>query len=148
MALLVSLDPSSLGVGGIIGALVGALLNHWFAKWRSKKDRIAYASKELRVAFADELSKLKNTSDNAYDILKTAYEKHDKAVSEFSNHLGCVAKRRFLNVRETYRCHPQNPGVPFLEQYSKHLGDVHLATQNRGLAVERISRLLSFAKHT
>ncbi len=148
VAFIARLDPSSLGIGGIVGALVGALLNHWLAKSRGKNDRLASASKALRTAFTDELSKLKNSSDNAYDILEAAYQKHEMAVSEFASHLGGNKKRKFLSAWELYRSHPENCGEPFLEQYSKYLGDVNLAAKNRCLAVERITRLLSFAKHT
>lgn len=148
VAFFMGLDLASLGIGGLAGAFLSGLFNHWLAKSRGKKDRMASASRELRAAFTDELSKLANAPDNAFDILRDAYPKHEKAVSEFTHFLSSSAKRRFLEAWDTYRCHPKNPGVPFLEQYSKHLGDVNLAARNRALAIERINRVLAFAEHT
>ena len=148
VAFFMNLDWTSLGIGGLVGALLLSVFNHWLAKSRSKKDRMASTSRDLRAAFADELSKLGNAPDNAFDILKDAYSKHEKAGLEFAHFLPCSAKQRFLQAWETYRCHPKNPGVPFLEQYSKHLGDVSLAARNRALAIERINRVVSFAEHT
>lgn len=65
VAFFMSLDLTSLGIGSLIGAFLSGLFNHWLAKSRGKKDRMASASRELRAAFADELSKLDNAPDNA-----------------------------------------------------------------------------------
>lgn len=148
MAFFMGLDLASLGIGGLAGAFLSGLFNHWLAKSRGKKNRMVSASRELRAAFADELSKLANVPDNAFDILRDAYPKHEKAVSEFAHFLSPSARQSFLGAWETYRCHPRNLGGPFLEQYSKHLGDVNLAARNKTLAIERINQVLAFAEHT
>lgn len=142
------IDLKSFGIGGVVGALIGALLNHWLSKSRGKHERFISASKVFRNAFSEELSKLMNSDEDPVTILQPAYLRHTAAVSEFSIYLDSGNKRKFTEAWNVYAFHPQNIEVPFLEQYSKYLGDVHAAKQNRQLAVNRLDNLIAYAKHT
>lgn len=146
MNFLSTLDLQSLGIGGFAGAIIGAFLNHWLSKLRSKHERVISASKEFRNAFYDELSKLIDSDEDPVSILQPAYSKHKAAVDEFLIYLGSCHKRKLLELWNAYAFHPQNIGIPFLEQYSKHSGDVNTAKINRRLAIKRLQNLIAYAK--
>ena len=142
----------SFSVGALFGILITALVNHYLAKSRTKENSLYQAKLEagikLNEAFADALVALNPSvceNEDVYDLLKNSFESHLKAVTRFRGYLKEKEKSAFDKAWHEYYCQDEKSDMPFLEQYSSHIGSHSLYKKNCSLAVERINKILSFA---
>ena len=136
-------------VGAIVGAVIGILGTYIGAIKIQRKNWFQVAGKELRQAFLPELIALDPSSQKAIDpfeILRSAFKKHQGTVNEFEFFLPIEKRKDFREAWRAYYQSENGPNHPFLEQYSCHLGDVKKAQETRTLAMERIGRILEFTE--
>lgn len=102
-------------------AMLDAFFNHFLTSRRSKRERFHEASKSFSDAFIEEIQLLNQGSRDAYYILQSGFEKHEKAMLEFRRYLEGRGLREFDEAwREHYtgrnemrrisrRCQWENP---------------------------------------
>ena len=101
------------------------------------------------MAFNKELAILKafRGEDDPCAILEAAFDTHLAAIIEFRSLLKESDKECFDKAWNEYYYHDGDERMPpFLEQYSKNRGSTGLAEENRKLAIQRIEKILSFAR--
>jgi len=143
-------------VGTLLGASIGAIItilgSFRVAKWQDRRK----ACDDFYMAFDEEIGLLQtgisttgwspNEQKTAYDILFNAAAKHDRAIRHFRRHI--KRKRDFDNTWGEYRCKESKQAIeddPFV-CYASKPGDFETETKKRQLALERIDKLLKFAK--
>lgn len=149
-------DLSSLGVGAVVGALVGALATHYLTRSRSAEDRrfatFNSAAHAFREAFSTELAALESLSREklAFDILDQALPKHEAAVSVFRRSLSerelALFEAAWLDYLHPWGWpqHPEEKKMRLIEYFSDHGGKAE--EEARKSAVKNIERLLRFSE--
>ena len=129
----------------LVAACIGATI-----LWRiHMRNSLRSAATSFRAAFSDTMSQLRNNhTTDVSAILETCFSAHESAVLEFRVYLSKLESKSFMEAWHNYYCHDGNPSIPFLEQYSKHLGSIEFAKTNRKRAIQRIEHLLTYAKQT
>ena len=142
----------SVSAGALLGILIGAYINHLLAKSRSREDikhqNFIKASADLREAFATELVSLSphNVEEvDAYTFLEAAFAKHQKAITLFRPYLDTTKQKEFDMAWYEYYCQDGDQNIPFLEQYSSHIGSHSNYLESCKQAVARINKILSFS---
>jgi hypothetical protein len=148
LSFIKSLDFSSLGIGSLLGVLIGGLLGHRLALRRDRTSRLTAASQNFRLVFEPALVSLQATNEDPCRILYNFYPQMRAAVEEFERFLPASRRMKLRRAWIQFASHPAIPDAPHFEQYSKYLGSVSLASQNRILAIERLKRLLFMATYT
>lgn len=147
----------------VLGALLMAYFVHRWNAGRERTARLAAASKEFRVAFADELAVLVSNREPYFDIqnfLLTAYDaKHRAAIALFEGFVPVADRMRFQAAWQEYHSGQRAGGEPldmfdmgspykeamFIEYSGAPFS--HPTMGARELAIHRIRVLLAFAKH-
>jgi hypothetical protein len=139
---------------GLIGSFLGALFAHIFAERRRKNDEFNKAAANFRAAFIPEVTFLRHnakiddapSADNLCEFLRAGYVKrHLIAFETFNIYLSSNRRNEFQKAWEEY-CHYDvegEPNTPFFEQYFEKTWE---GQPTKELALERIKRLLSFAR--
>ena len=144
------MDTAIVGVlATILGALLGAWITYRFSLELAKRHLFNQAAIQFRTSFVDELTKLTTSSDEPYDILKSAETKHVAAGFAFRWILPQKEQEQFDQIWKRFYCADQDPRMPYLEKYSKHLSDEQSGIpkgKRRQAAIERIEAILKFAK--
>ena len=142
----------SFSIGALFGILITALVNHFLAKSRERENSLYQAILEagikLNEAFADALVSLSPhviENEDPYYILKNSFENHLKAVTRFRSYLKESEKSDFDKAWYEYYCKDGDKNLPFIEQYSSHIGSHDLYKKNCSIAVDRINKILSYA---
>ena len=136
-------------IGTISGAIIGALITYFALTWIAKRQEFNRAAAIFRSAFIEEQRLLDphSTADrvgkSTYDILESAINRHEIAMIRFRPYLRDSERIAFARAWEAY-CYHEQTDRPFLEQYfDKNLKEKE---EKRKLALERIEKLLEFAK--
>lgn len=126
--------------------LLGTFIAHLLSKSRGREEKRKQAAKIFINQFIDELDLLRSRIDygDTYDILEPAAQKHKRAVVVFRQYLGARERSALDKAWQEYYEHPQQSGIPFLEQYFNG-GSLDKRKINRKVAIERIEKLLGFA---
>jgi hypothetical protein len=139
-------------LGALFGILVTAIINHLLAKSRDRENSKSHsrhlAGIRLHETFADALNALDPhiaDREDAYTVISRSFKEHSKAIKLFRLHLSGKEKQNFDRAWAEYYCF-EDENIPFLEQYSSHIGSHELYLENCELARKRIERILSFAK--
>ena len=133
----------------ILGVLLGAYVTYYFSLELTKRQLFNQAATRLRAAFTDELTKLTTTLDDPHDILKNAATKHVAAGFEFRWVLTEKDVERFDQAWQKYYCAEQDPRLPYLEKYSKHLSKEQSGIpkqERKRVAVDRIEAIIKLAQ--
>ncbi len=133
----------------ILGVLVGGWITYRFALDLAKRQVFNQAATLFRASFTDELTQLATTSDDPHDILSAAQAKHVAAGFDFRWVLTERDRERFDSAWQKYYCADQDPRLPYLEKYSKHLSDEQAGIpkqERRKAATDRIEALLTLAE--
>jgi hypothetical protein len=89
-------------------------------------------------------------SNDLSEFLSAAYiHRHLKAFEAFRGYL-CPEDRTGIDKAwQEYCCHPDNPHVPFFEQYSWMVANKgkDYEKELKTMAFERIEKILDFSKH-
>jgi uncharacterized protein YozE (UPF0346 family) len=102
-----------------------------------------HAAERLFEAFKEEVQDLSLGTKDAYEILKRAFPKHEKAYTQFRSYLNGKVLQKFDEAWREYSCGgEENSTPPSLDQYIAG-GDQTLARERRQLALRRILRFLS-----
>lgn len=142
----------SFSLGALFGILLTVILNHFLAKSRDKENSQSQARRvagiQLQESFADALNAVDPhiaDEEDAYAVLSRSFKDHSKAIRLFRPHLPEKEREEFDKAWKEYYCF-EDEEIPFLEQYSSHIGSHELYLENCRLARERIERILSFAE--
>ena len=123
-------------------ALAGALIGGAVALLIRAHTTFTAASREFRATFADTLARLRNTREDAFDILNRDFQRHELAVLEFARHL-TFRRKRFMAAWKQYTQGDQPRR--FLERYSGKGHGVERTAELRALAIRQLESLLAFA---
>ena len=142
-------------VSASIGAVIGYFLQRCLIRYQIDRDIEIRAGFDFYMAFDTEIGLLEAaiTSDTwnpiykttAYDIIKEASIKHEKAIRIFRHHLNCKHHPAFDEAWKQYRCIEAQEAVgdPFL-CYASKTGIPDDEKTKRQLAICNIENLLSF----
>ena len=121
----------------ILGVLLGVLITYYFSIRLMKRQEFNQAAKEFRIAFSEELTKLRLDCPRTsiYDIIFHARNKHGQAYDIFSGYFGECDLKRFHQAWSAY--YVLTPTDPNKEQ-DKDEDIIFL--------VDKIKELLDFAK--
>lgn len=148
-----------LSLASLASLLIGIILTHFLTKQRSQHDRRASrfnaASEELRKAFESEIAALRSNAPavpgSAYDLLKEAFPKHERAIYCFRNMLDTKQQDRYDAAWKQY-FYPEgvNIIVPELEvrtyMLAQYIGiNDEEEVEKRQSAIERLEAIMSFA---
>lgn len=139
----------------LLGTVVGGILGYVLSVAQARQIARSSASLALRDAFKNELlaldQSLATTTSDVPQLLQSAFDRHRKAVFEFSWHLSQKEKPRFERVWQEYYTHPSlvgRDGIPWFEQYSTR-GKGHKEVREvKELAASRINKILDFTQET
>jgi hypothetical protein len=130
---------------GIVGTLLGALVNHILSFDRSRRDAKRFAGLKLRESFAPELARLQTQQNfllpESSDLLERAFEKHHMAVNEFRFFLAGDELDSFTKAWEEYYKDPTGSDKPYFSQY------MALSKEDIQKAIDRIKAILEFTKN-
>jgi hypothetical protein len=134
-----------LAVAAPFVAIGAVFLAYFLAKKSRREERFTRACEDFISAFEDEFRQLRFGAEDPHIILASASDKHISAVMRFKRFL----KGRQLSAfdkawREYYYYEDSN--MAGLERYSAKGVGYEEKKKRRELALERISRLISFAK--
>lgn len=136
-------------VGGSI-AIFGVYLGSRFAISRDRRESFNRAAKKFRDAFWDEIQVLdrrylvdRASAPSTAEMLWNAVGKHQAAIASFRPYLNWYEKIAFDKAWEAY-CNGGSNIHHFAEKYPPD--GLHRDKQYSQKALERIYRLLSFAK--
>jgi len=130
---------------GILGTLLGSIINHFLSKDISRRNNFNQAAKEFIAAFQKELTRLRLDSTTTYDIIKPALIKHGEAYSIFRRYLEGCARERFIHAWKIY--YISTPPCPDEKKTDKE--DSIFSQEyvdERKAIIEKIEDLLDFAK--
>ena len=102
------------------------------------------ASEKLISSFIDAVQDLSQGKGDAYELLKEAFPRHEKAYLEFRPRLRGRSLKHFDEAWKDYYCSGNGNLTPFRNRYFAGGNDL-LAKEKRQLALQRIKRILSFA---
>lgn len=146
------LSIGSFSLGALFGILITAILNHFLAKSRDKQNGQSQARRlagfQLQESFADALNAVDPhvaEEEDACAVFSRSFKEHSKAIKLFRPHLSKKEREEFDKAWKEYYCY-EDEEIPFLEQYSSHIGSHELYLKNCRLARERIERILSFSE--
>ncbi len=101
-----------------------------------------HAAERLFEAFKEEIQDLSLGTKDAYQILKQAFPKHERAYTQFRPYVKGKVLRKFDEAWREYSYGRGENFSPSLEQYFAG-GDQTLAQEKRKLALQKILRFLS-----
>jgi hypothetical protein len=101
-----------------------------------------HAAERLFEAFKEEIQDLSLGPKDAYQILKQAFPKHEKAYNQFRPYVKGAGLRRYDEAWREYSCGREENSLPFLEQYFAG-EDQNLARERRQLALRKALRFLA-----
>ncbi len=156
-----SLSPYELVLiaGGF--AILGAIIGGWIGLRNALRlYHIAEFNKatiEFKNAFLPEITFLRHNanigdlgnSSDLGELLQFGYiNRHLRAFEIFRGNLSSNVRKSIDQAWQEYCCHPDNPNVPFFEQYSwKAIGKGKSSEEElKRLALNRIKKILGFAK--
>jgi hypothetical protein len=121
----------------------------FFAIYRSARRQKTHpqmrASEKLITSFIDAVQDLSQGKGDAYELLKEAFPGHEKAYLEFRSRLRGHRRKQFDAAWKEYYYSGNGTSPSFRDQYFA-AGDAFLAKEKRKVALQRIKRILSFAK--
>ena len=147
-----------LSLASLVSLLIGTFLTHILTKQRSHHDRRAErfnaASEELRKAFESEIAVLRSNAPvepgSAYDLLKEAFPKHERAIYGFRNVLDTKQQNRYDAAWKQY-FYPEGVNIilPELEvrtyMLAQYIGiNDEEEAEKRQSAIKRIEAIMSF----
>jgi hypothetical protein len=144
----------SLFIGSIL-TLLGATIAHIFSERRDRRNDLNKAANEFRNAFLPEVIFLKHnakinggSSSDLGEFLGAAYIRQLKALMLFKTYLSTKDEISIDKAWQEYCYHPDNPNIPFFEQYSWKVANKGKGyeKQLKALALNRIEKILKFAK--
>jgi hypothetical protein len=103
------------------------------------------AGEKFSEFFREEIKNLSQPKGDAYELLKFAFFKEEKAYLEFRARLKGKPLRQFDEAWKEYYCRDKKDPYPFPEQYFA-AGDPAMAEEKRHLALRRIKKLLFLAR--
>ena len=112
---------------------------------KNRRKTFHLAAKNFREAFTDEINDLSQGEGDAFEFLRTALPKQEKAYLQFRTYLKGRALRQFDEAWNEYYGDGGGNSHFFPHQYSA-LGTTVLAKEKRTLALRRIQNLFSFAR--
>ena len=125
------------------------LLLLFFAIYRSARREKTHprmrAAQKFITSFIDAVQDLSQGKGDAYELLKETFPKHEKAYLDFRSRMKGRSRKLFDEAWKDYYCSGNGNPIPFRDQYFAG-GDELLAKEKRQLALQRIKRILSFAK--
>ena len=127
----------------IVGGLLGALINHYFSKFRSKQERFHGAASEFRAAFVDYIQAIRHSAPTdefgmGYSGMReihtnTVEQAHEKAKIRFESFLDKSDLPGFNAAWEKYR------------QWPEHFKDKDSQYNTRDAILHNIAILLDYA---
>lgn len=137
--------------------LLGILITHRLALWRSRRDMFIAAANAFRDAFIPAITRLETETSNHRCILNEEFRSHEKAAIAFRLHLGSslASFNKAWSAYEAYAIEQTN--VPLLAllgtevddlnfaKYPAHIKEVSDRRKNECLAY--FNALLEFTKH-
>ena len=139
---------------GIVGSFIGACFTHFFSERRRRAEIFEKTATDFWAAFLPEFLYLKHdvrteslgTNTNLFEILSNAYV--SRHLGAFETFRGCLPSGKQGKFDEAWKdyCHYDvegEPSSPFFEQY---LEETWEGQSTRDLAMERIEKLLGFAR--
>lgn len=140
----------------ILGTILGAWIGYRNALNLYNVTEFNKAATTFRNAFYPELIFLKHnakiaeagSSSDLGEFLFSGYLRHLKALEVFKNHLTAKEKIYIDKAWQEYCYHPDNPNIPFFEQYSWKVANKgkDYEKQLKALALNRIEKIMEFAK--
>mgnify|MGYP000651633810 CR=1 FL=1 len=127
-----------------LGILIFLFLAIYRSARRQKNHPRMRAAQKFITSFIDEVQDLSQGKGDAYEILKEAFPKHEKAYLEFRMRLRGRSRKHLDEAWRDYYCSGNGNPAPFQDQYSAG-GDDRLAKEKRQKALRKIKRILSFA---
>jgi hypothetical protein len=126
------------------------LLLLFFAIYRSARREKTHprmrAAQKFITSFIDAVQDLSQGKGDAYEMLKDAFPKHQKAYLEFRSRLKGRSRKHFDEAWKEYSCSGNGHPLSFLEQYFAG-GNETAAREKRQLAALRIKRLIGYAQN-
>ncbi len=113
---------------------------------RSLPKPLVHAGEKFSESFWEQIQDLSQGREDAFEFLKSAFSKEEKAYLQFRAYLKGKTLQQFDEAWREYYCRDKTCPHPFPEQYFA-AGDPALAEEKRHLALRRIRRLLSFVKN-
>ena len=112
---------------------------------RARRKPLVRAGEKFSEFFREEIQDLCQGKGDAYEFLKSAFAKEERAYLQFRTQLKGKTLQQFDEAWREYYWHDKTDPHPFPEQYFA-AGDPALAEEKRHLALRRIKKLLSFVK--
>jgi hypothetical protein len=103
------------------------------------------AGERLAAAFMDEIQNLSQGKGDAFEFLRNAIPRHERAYLQYRSFLKGKSLQQFDDAWRDYLGGSQGNLQPFREQYFA-AGNIFLAQEKRHLALKRIRILLSFTQ--
>jgi len=113
-----------------------SIRENWRRPWRVAGERFA-------AAFMDEIQNLSQGKGDAFEFLRDAVRRHERAYRQYRSFLKGKSLQQFDEAWRDYFGDSQGNLQPFREQYFA-AGNIFLAQEKRQLALKRIRNLLSF----
>lgn len=148
-----------MSIASLASLLIGCILTHALTKQRSYEDRVAArfnaAGEQLRSAFAIEIADLISCvpaePGSAYDLLKRAFIKHERAIYAFRNVLN-IKQQDLLDAAWRQYFYPEGVNLiapeSEVETYilAQYIGNNRQEeVEKRQNAVQRLNAIMSFA---
>lgn len=124
---------------GILGTLLGSIINHFLGKDIARRAEHNQAVREFINAFQDELSRLKHSKETPFAIIQPAIFKHQTATSIFKPRMPYNKKAAFTLAWKDYL-------VAAPSQYERE-EQKHAKDEYRLLLCEKIEKLFEFVKY-
>ena len=128
---------------------LGILIFLFLAIYRSARKQKTHprmrASQKFITSFIDAVQDLSQGNGDAYLMLKEAFPKHEKAYLDFRPRMKGRSRKLLDEAWKDYYGSDNGNPMPLRDQYSAG-GNELLAKEKRRLALQRIKRILAFAK--
>lgn len=125
------------------------LLLLFYAVYRSARRQKTHprmrASQKFITSFIDAVQDLSQGKGDAYEMLKEAFPNHERAYLDFRSRMKGRSRKLFDEAWKDYYGSGNGNPIPFRDQYFA-AGNELLAKEKRRLALQRIKRILAFAK--
>jgi hypothetical protein len=116
-----------------------------FSIRKNRRKPLVHAGEKFSEFFREEIQDLFQGKQDAYEILKSAFPREEKAYLQFREYLKGKKLQQFDEAWREYYFGDKIDSHPFPEQYFA-AGDPALAEEKRHLALRRIKKLLSFTR--
>ena len=144
-----------LSLASLASLLIGSAVTHLLTKRRSRQDRHAArfnaVSDELRKAFESEIAALRSNAPtepgSAYDLLKEAFPKHERAIYGFRNVLDTKQQDLYDAAWKQY-FYPGGVNLKLGRNYmlAQYIGiNDEEEVEKRQSAVQRLEAIMLFA---